>query len=538
MQRTLSITATFFAIVASVVCLVWMVYCSDIPLNHDSAILLDCGRMILHGAIPYVDYVEMNPPITHYVHAIPVALAGLTGIDLPNTFHTLILLLICYSTAALVLLFGKPPFVFSPSAQLFVSAVWLSFCVFSIPIGGFGQREHLFVLAYAPWMVCRQIRHSGHRIPFGYSLTVGLLLGPLLLMKPHFVGIAAILEAWMLVRSRRFTALFSSDALVVAGCALVYAGHFLFVPSAMNEELLGRWMPFVAKHYWVYNCSFSDLLAAGFPKHYGMPAMPLLGLGLILAARKISQPALAKHVELCGLGTLLGLACFVVLHKGWNYQLVPAYAFLALALCCLPVAVEDWSEKRRTFLGLPSSLAATALVIGACISLIAGDIMLTRQGLANGSAVRPSLEKWIAFIREHGSPGGKITFISTGATPAYPTLLYTGNFPGSRYIQAFPIAMFWHGHETYGGRGPLEDGRSKRTPEEQRFLDELGSDVMVRKPELIAILDSAQCQGCPPGFRINEYLDRIGWKGQYLKSYHFVTRFKDFAVYRRNRVPN
>jgi len=50
--------------------------------NRGSAILLDCGRLLVQGAVPYVDYVESHPPLSHYFHALPVLLARWTGIAL------------------------------------------------------------------------------------------------------------------------------------------------------------------------------------------------------------------------------------------------------------------------------------------------------------------------------------------------------------------------------------------------------------------------------------------------------------------------
>lgn len=534
MWRIVSIMATFCTIIVSVICLAFVTLSSEIPLHHDSALFLDYGRLILRGALPYVDYVALDPPITHYLHTIPVVLAEFFGTEAASTFQVLIALLAGYSAAALAVLFGRAPFSFSLTARLFVAGGWLAFSVFSSPIGGFGQREHLFMLTYAPWLVCREIRHGGARVPFEYSILVGLLFGPFLFMKPHFLGIVGVLEAWLLLRSRRFPALFGWEVLVLVCWAILYAGHFLFVPSSMTDALFKRWAPFAARNYWVYDCSLGDLLAAGFPKYFCIPSMTILGFGLAISARKLIPRSLALHVEICGFGTILGLVSFFVQHKGWNYQLLPAYAFLALAAICLLAFVETLSEGERSLPGRPWPLGAKVVVVSVCLVLIAGAVVLARQGLINGRASRPSVDAWNAFIREHSSAEEKIIVVSTGLAPAYPSLIYAGRYPGSRYLLGWPIAMF------YAEVVPSSNGRSVYraesdwTPEERRFLEELGEDVAVRKPALVALQDTPTCQGCPPGFRVNEYLEVIGWEAKYLSAYHFLTRFRDFVIYKRN----
>lgn len=48
-------------------------------LNMDNALFLHFGKLLLLGRMPYVDFVDFNPPLTHYIHAVPVFLAGLLG---------------------------------------------------------------------------------------------------------------------------------------------------------------------------------------------------------------------------------------------------------------------------------------------------------------------------------------------------------------------------------------------------------------------------------------------------------------------------
>ena len=61
------------------VCLTFVVLFSGMPLNHDCALLMQCGEMILDGSVPYIDYVELNSHMAHYIHIPPVLLSKALG---------------------------------------------------------------------------------------------------------------------------------------------------------------------------------------------------------------------------------------------------------------------------------------------------------------------------------------------------------------------------------------------------------------------------------------------------------------------------
>jgi hypothetical protein len=69
------------------------------------------------------------------------------------------------------------------------------------------------------------------------------------------------------------------------------------------------------------------------------------------------------------------------------------------------------------------------------------------------------------------------------------------------------------------------------SPEERRYLVELGEDISERKCALVAIQATDVCQACPPGFHVDEYLARSGWNDRYLANYRCAGQFRDFAIY-------
>ena len=97
-------------------------------------------------------------------------------------------------------------------------------------------------------------------------------------------------------------------------------------------------------------------------------------------------------------------------------------------------------------------------------------------------------------------------------------LVYANRLPGTRFLCAFPIALFRHGMPDPGPGMEIDYRGLEPGPEERQFLNELGSDILVLRPKLV-LLAAERCQACPKGFRIPEYLDSLGWSEHYLSGY-------------------
>src|ERR1051325_6524280 len=89
MNRPALFTAYMLLIIGMVV-LVLLVAFSALPLNHDAALFLQCGQLLLQGNTPYVDVIELNPPLAQYLYAVPVFIARYLHTDLIMTFQMLI----------------------------------------------------------------------------------------------------------------------------------------------------------------------------------------------------------------------------------------------------------------------------------------------------------------------------------------------------------------------------------------------------------------------------------------------------------------
>ena len=63
-------------------------------INHDVAILLQTGQLLWEGKIPYVDFIELDPPMIMYLNTIPIMISKAFGI---NSILALSLTIACFN---------------------------------------------------------------------------------------------------------------------------------------------------------------------------------------------------------------------------------------------------------------------------------------------------------------------------------------------------------------------------------------------------------------------------------------------------------
>src|SRR5262249_44547895 len=142
-------------------------------IHHDCAMYLQSGQMLLDGAVPYVDVVEINPPLIMYLNVLPALAAWLTGWPPIPAFFACVLALVGWSVwqvyAEVQLLIGR-------AAAMIVAISWLGFNLVVWGGGVFGQREQLFLLFYVPFLLARSRRWGGATLSGG-SLVLGVPAG-------------------------------------------------------------------------------------------------------------------------------------------------------------------------------------------------------------------------------------------------------------------------------------------------------------------------------------------------------------------------
>ena len=105
--------------------LAWYVFLAGTPLNHDDGIILHCGELLSRGWTPYVDFVELNPPMAYYVHAVPALLGRWLGLPVPGVFLACVFALVMYSAWGIWRMTGG----YSQAGALFLTVCWVCYSV-------------------------------------------------------------------------------------------------------------------------------------------------------------------------------------------------------------------------------------------------------------------------------------------------------------------------------------------------------------------------------------------------------------------------
>jgi len=161
--------------------------------NHDVANILYLGKRMLAGDRLYTDLAETNPPGIFYLAESIAAVAAATQVSQVFVFDAFVVLLALFGLWLIQRLYARADRPLELS--LVGGAFLLVFSGCGLPgdrmlAACFGQREHLFALAFIPYLLWRL---SGQPLSTAAWLISGAV-GFLASMKPHFAILVVALE--------------------------------------------------------------------------------------------------------------------------------------------------------------------------------------------------------------------------------------------------------------------------------------------------------------------------------------------------------
>jgi hypothetical protein len=425
--------------------------------NHDAAMYVHAGQLLLDGQTPYVDFLEPNPPLVMYLSAFPAALAPVLGMSPPLSLQLCTLAAILASVAAFITVAARARLTDDSidRGDLALAALGLLAVHLGVTVTvDQGQREHLFALGWVPFAAVRWARHVGAPPGLATALSLGFIAGLFASLKPHFFAPVLAAEAALALHARRRPRLDPEIAAFLSAPAM-YAAHFLLIPSEMREAFFGRIVPMMRHGYDAFGfLPWSELLK---PTILGALAA---SVALAVTVRGKQGPRSAL-LALAG-GFTAGTIVPWLLQGRWTYHAIPLWTGISMTSALLLAELRRLKAARRAV-----SWAVTTLVLVTSIQLVAGGIMppLWR---ADPLTVR---------LAELTRPGDSVAVFAAEVNLPYPRLLELGLRPGSRYLWLFPPAML-----RYGLAEALP-----RTPEEDQLLEELAVDLRVRKPALVLV---------------------------------------------------
>jgi hypothetical protein len=310
------------------------------PLKDDIAWLLYVAHRWMAGRELYVDVIEVNPPLIIWISAIPLAVARWLEV--------------------------APQFVAMPAfAAIALGCAWWSACLLR-PIGGLfaaripvfaviggvlliipaadlGQREHLLVAAFLPYLIlfARTLapEADGSRPTTMTSLAAGVLAALGCALKPQYGLVFAALEVVAVTHRIRP---WRAAPLAAAATLTFYVG----LVACVCPAYLRRAVPMAMALYGATDVSFRALLLTS------APLLAAEGLAIYLWWR---DRRTLPHAALMMTGMVFAAISSVVFFidgKDWFYHRLPATVATLLVLILWAASTlrnrPDDGQRRRT----------------------------------------------------------------------------------------------------------------------------------------------------------------------------------------------
>lgn len=436
-------------------------------INPDCSMFLKTGQLVIAGARPYIDFIELNPPLVFYIHAIPAFFAKLSGLPAETCLYIFTLMLFGLSLALCWnLLKGDT------SNAVNFGPVLLAFCLGNLICYEwiqFGQRQQLLANALLPFFVCRYLRWQGGGVKINPTTAVisGLYCGTLTSLLPQYAAIIVSLELFYILRLRQLRPLISAETIAFVGSVIAY-GLFVFSQETIRVEFLGRWMPMVSQGYGLYNWPWSmqllQLTVSGI--------LPISAIALLIILRlkpweKQNQGLLAA-IGVFYLGSIIVL---ILQGKSILNQTIPLM-YGSLMLCC---SVTLPSNFKGTLI--------TSLLALLCFML---PVWALPNVISQNQTWQIMTAKIVATLEKESTSQDRVSMLSLSLPDSYPALPTAGRESGSRYFFVFPLLMTNYLAKKHAGTEAAE----KWHAEGQRFIADLDSDLHTNKPRIILIQEN------------------------------------------------
>lgn len=473
-------------------------YCNHPLLSYaDQAIYLDIAKLIAAGAVPYQDVFDWNPPLIMYLCVPVVWLAKAVAAPEILVFNLTVMalaLLSCYFSLRLISRhLSKTEFVCLMPLVLAAAQYTATRSV------DFGEREHLFVIAYLPFFILRYLRYRNRSVVAAEAFIVGLFAAVMAMLKPQFVLIMAFVELTFLLKStgkNYWQKFLTFEMAALLEVATLYGVALLVLPATVRNIYFGQVLPMYAPAYEYSQRAFIHLLRNDVL--VVQPVMVILA-GLVLA---ILASRLSVIITASGVIAVVGLFNYLYGNQAWIYRLIPAE--FASYIC---VGTVVGSLLRHYIVHLKDKKLVTALALTAmgAFALYCGSqkIISTSTDLAHARMVDMTLTgcQWSSpegdldplgqSIIAHSSRSASVLLLGTGIGPGYPALLQSGRRPCGRYLFSI-ITQIDYCLAKYGGalwRARLDEVLKQTLDDAAKDPPEL---IVLQKNPIKAILDREQ----------------------------------------------
>lgn len=454
-QGWLSANSSTINLATGLVLLAGIVYYATMQMHHDVAWYVYCNLQQLEGKRLYVDFIEINPPISFYLTMIPVLVSKATGLPVNISLSAFVFLLTAL-VLRLISLFDQSNDEHGRQVKRLACAIILTIA----PLCVFAQREHFAVLLGLPYLYLAGARLKGTPVSVRTAILIGVMAGIGFSIKHYFLLTPLLVEALLIYRQRSFRSLLRAEMYAAIAIGLLHASLVI----AVYPEYFTKVLPLVFGAYSAY----SRPLWAIAMQPWNLAV--LLGVVFWLLARaRITGPATADALFAA---TVAFSLCVILQQKGWTYHTLPAAITLAISSVELIAAAN--SGGTQTVLRGRQRLTVPA----APIILILMQVLLVgpyRNALAIDAA---------PFVRKY-APNEAIFVMSSNLSAGFPMTLDTNAIWASRFATLWlpPMIVRSRADPTASTQAQLQKIDSLHRLD----LDAVVEDFQKFKPKLVFV---------------------------------------------------
>lgn len=481
----------------------------SLPVHHDIAWPLYVAEQVASGARPYIDIIEVHPPLILWFSIAAREVAWLLDTSPIAAYHTIALvvaltsLLAAFHTIRLTL----------PGDGARRAALLLVLTVLLFPFIGysFGQEEHLMLCLALPYLFAVAGRMQGRALSRRAALVIGLMAGLGFAMKPLY-GLGWLAAELVLAVAIGWKRAVRAESVA---CVAVLVLYPLVVLLLLPEYL--RVASWAAQVYFAFHPTPLARIILSSSVVFVAAAI------LVHVAAGRRDASAARSVVLAFL-----LACVAIVFaqgKGWTYHWYPA---LCSALLLAYLVVTDLVDR------LEASPAArrTALLLAAAIPLLVGGRVLRVDAeryatLAGDPYHLPAM----LDVVERFAPRGPIMVFSTTMQIGFPLVSYSGAAWTSRFATLWLLPGLYAGTTSTGRPFPYHPLDSIASLE--RYLLDSVYEDMQRSPPALLVIDRYPPSGRMMGFNYLEYFGRDPRIRSLYDGFELVAEIDRYLVYAR-----
>lgn len=391
------------------------------PWGDQSMYLMAAGKA-LDGLRFGRDIVDVNPPLILWFSELPAIIARMTGILPQSAMQVVLGLLTLISLTWCLLIVRRQGRPLLASATSWWLAALLLYATTIHPWYHLGTREHIFLVLALPYLFHAAQRLKGRdNIPRWQGILAGLAAVAGCGMKPHHLLTVAAVEGLLIARAGGLRSVIRPEAIGIVSGGIIYCISIALLTPEYFTVVFGL----------AYD-AYLDRGRAAWSKMLLPVRLLKIGVAILLwfYLRRLSEQRALADVLMTA--ALAAMATYLLQQKGFEYQLVPALAFLHLSLGVTIGGIVA-PRLRYRLSPVPARAVPVAVIAALAVGAVYYPIQASRAAMHWSDARKHAR---LAIV-PHIPAGTTVFMLSPEVGPLHDYLLRNNLHWGSRFTVMF-----------------------------------------------------------------------------------------------------